>query len=50
VAGVIDRGDIVRTLATNLNIPIPDDIIKRIKEDGEYPPGLQLHAIAKSAN
>jgi Zn-dependent protease/CBS domain-containing protein len=49
VAGVIDRGDIVKTLAEKLNIPIPDAIIQRIKEDGEYPPGLQLHAIAKSA-
>jgi Zn-dependent protease len=50
VAGVIDRGDIVRTLATHLNIPIPDDVIQRIKQDGAYPPGLQLAAIAKSAN
>lgn len=50
VAGVIDRGDIVSTLAKNLNISIPADIIQRIKQDGEYPPGLQLHAIAKSAN
>jgi CBS domain-containing protein len=49
VAGVIDRGDIVKTLAEKLNIPIPDAIIQRIKEEGEYPPGLQLHAIAKSA-
>jgi CBS domain-containing protein len=50
VAGVIDRGDIVRTLAKNLNIPIPDDVIQRIKDEGEYPPGLQIPAIAKSAS
>lgn len=49
VAGVIDRGDVVKTLAQKLNIPIPEAVIKRIKEEGIYPPGLQLHAIAKSA-
>jgi Zn-dependent protease len=49
VAGIIDRGDIVQTLATHLNIPIPTEVIQRIKDDGEYPPGLQLPAIAKSA-
>ncbi len=48
VAGVIDRGDIVRTLAQKLNLPISDGEIKQIKEDGSYPPGLQLGAIAKS--
>jgi Zn-dependent protease len=49
VSGVVDRGDIVRSLAEKLNIPIPDAVIQRIKEEGAYPPGLQLHAIAKSA-
>lgn len=49
VAGVIDRGDIVRELAQKLNLRITDEEIKRIKEDGSYPPGLQLGAIAKSA-
>ncbi|MBE9050175.1 site-2 protease family protein [Nostocales cyanobacterium LEGE 11386] len=48
VAGVIDRGDIVRTLAQKLNLRITDAEIKRIKEDGSYPPGLQLGTIAKS--
>jgi Zn-dependent protease/CBS domain-containing protein len=49
VAGVIDRADVVRALAEKLNIPIPSLILQRIKEEGQYPPGLQLHAIAKSA-
>ncbi|WP_026100345.1 site-2 protease family protein [Fortiea contorta] len=49
VAGVIDRGDIVRTLAQKLNLRISDGEIKRIKEDGGYPDGLQLAIIAKSA-
>jgi Zn-dependent protease/predicted transcriptional regulator len=48
VAGVIDRGDIVKTLAQKLNLPISDGEIKRVKEDGSYPPGLQLALIAKS--
>ncbi|MBD3881217.1 site-2 protease family protein [Phormidium tenue FACHB-886] len=49
VAGVIDRGDVLRALGERLNIPIPTDLIKRIKEEGAYPPGLQLEAIAKAA-
>ncbi|BAY09619.1 site-2 protease family protein [Calothrix sp. NIES-2098] len=48
VAGVIDRGDIVKTIAQKLNLQIADAEIKRIKEDGSYPSGLQLGAIAKS--
>lgn len=49
VAGVIDRGDIVRALAQKLNIPIPDALIKQIKEEGAYPPALQVPALARSA-
>lgn len=48
VAGVIDRGDIVRVLAQKLNLPITDAEIKRIKEEGSYPQGLQLQALAKA--
>jgi Zn-dependent protease/CBS domain-containing protein len=49
VAGIIDRGDIVRELAQKLKLPITNEEIKRIKQEGSYPPGLQLSAIAKSA-
>lgn len=49
VAGVIDRGDVVRALAQKLNIPIPDTLIKQIKDEGTYPPGLQIPALAKAA-
>lgn len=49
VAGVIDRGDIVRAIAQKLNIPIPEAQIKRIKEEGSYPPGFPILAIAQSA-
>jgi Zn-dependent protease/CBS domain-containing protein len=48
VAGVIDRGDIVSAVAQNLGIPFTDVEIKLIKEEGSYPPGLQLGVIAKS--
>ncbi len=49
VSGVIDRGDIVRTLAQKLKMPITDSMIKQIKEDGTYPPGFQIAALAESA-
>ena len=48
VAGVIDRGDILRALAQKLNLPVTDAEIKRVKEEETYPPGLQLQAIAKA--
>lgn len=49
VAGVIDRGDVVRALAERLNLLIPDEAIRRIKDEGSYPPGLPLGTIAQSA-
>lgn len=48
IAGLIDRGDIIRSLAQKLNLRIADADIKRVKEEGSYPPGLQLGTIAKS--
>lgn len=48
VAGVIDRGDIVRALAQKLNLQISETDIRRIKEEDSFPPGLQLQAIAKT--
>ncbi|MCG8368437.1 MAG: site-2 protease family protein [Pseudanabaenales cyanobacterium] len=48
VGGVIDRGDIVRALAQKMNLPISEAVIQRIKEEGAYPPGLQLQVIAKA--
>jgi Zn-dependent protease len=48
IAGVIDRGDIVAALTQKLNIAIPVAEIKRIKEEGKYPPGFPLGAIAES--
>jgi Zn-dependent protease/predicted transcriptional regulator len=48
VAGVIDRGDIVRAIAQKLNLPIAEADIKRIKAEGSYPAGFQLQAIAQA--
>ncbi|MGB3493967.1 MAG: site-2 protease family protein [Elainellaceae cyanobacterium] len=48
VSGVVDRGDIIRAVAKKLNIPFASGLIRRIKEDGAYPPELQLPAIARS--
>ncbi|NER82646.1 MAG: site-2 protease family protein [Leptolyngbya sp. SIO1D8] len=48
VAGVIDRGEIVRALAQRMNLPISEAVIQRIKDEGEYPPGLKLSALAKT--
>jgi Zn-dependent protease len=50
VAGVIDRGDIVRAVATKLKLPITETEIKRIKAEGSYPQGLQLPAIAQATS
>ncbi|PIG95260.1 site-2 protease family protein [Gloeocapsopsis sp. IPPAS B-1203] len=50
VAGLVDKGDIVRTLAEKLKLRIVDAEIKRVKEEGTYPPGLPLSAIAKAAS
>jgi Zn-dependent protease len=49
VAGVIDRGDVVRAMAQRLNLSISEALIQHIKENGEYPPGLKLAALAKAA-
>ncbi len=48
VSGVIDRGDLVRALAQKLNLRVTEAEIKRIKEEGSFPPGFQLGVIAKS--
>ncbi len=48
VAGTVDRGDIVRALAQKINLKVPEELIQHIKEEGAYPPGLKLSALAKS--
>lgn len=48
LAGIVDRGDIVRAVARKLNLPISEAEIKRIKEEDNYPSGLQLQTIAQA--
>lgn len=48
VAGIIDRGDIVRAVLTEMKVPVPEGEIKRIKSEGNYPPGLPLVSIAQT--
>ena len=48
VAGTIDRGDVVRAVAKQMNFRVPEAIIQRIKEEKAYPAGLQIAAIAQS--
>jgi Zn-dependent protease len=47
VAGTIDRGDVVKALAKKMSWPLSDADIRRIKEEGSYPAGLALGALAK---
>ena len=47
VAGLIDRGDIVKAVLTQMKVPVPESEIKRIKSEGNYPPGLPLPAVAQ---
>lgn len=49
VAGTLDRGDIVQAIAERLGLSISAAMIQRIKEDGQYPPGLQIPSIARAA-
>ena len=47
VVGLIDRGDIVRSIGEKLNKPFSEAEIKRVKEEGSYPQSLQLGVLAK---
>ncbi|NJR24988.1 MAG: site-2 protease family protein [Richelia sp. CSU_2_1] len=49
VVGTIDRGDVVKALAKYLKPRISDADVKRSKEENAYPQGLQLGAIARTA-
>jgi len=48
VAGVCDRGDVVRALTQKLKLQVSESTIKQIKEQGVYPPGLPVLALAKA--
>jgi Zn-dependent protease/predicted transcriptional regulator len=48
VAGVVDRGDIVRAVGSKLKLEISAEDIQRIKKEGAFPASFQLQAIAKA--
>lgn len=48
VAGVCDRGDVVRALTQKLKLQFPESAIKQIKDQGVYPPGLPVLALARA--
>lgn len=47
VAGVIDRGDIIRALDSKLTWRIPTEYVKQIKADGKFPPNFRLVEICE---
>jgi Zn-dependent protease len=49
IAGLLDRGDIVRAIAKALKQPIDDAVVQQIKDDQAYPDELPLGAIAHTA-
>ncbi|HAN45929.1 MAG TPA: site-2 protease family protein [Cyanobacteria bacterium UBA8156] len=42
IAGVIDRGDLLRALGRKLQWRIPEETIAQVKRDGKFPPNLPL--------
>ncbi|MFN9866085.1 MAG: site-2 protease family protein [Pseudanabaena sp.] len=50
VAGVIDRGDIIKALDSKLLWRIPSEYIKQIKADGKFPPNFRLVEICEQLN
>jgi len=45
IAGVIDRGDVIRALARRLGWPIPETYIQQIKTEGKFPADFRLMEI-----
>ncbi len=48
IAGVIDRGDIVKALALKHRLPIPDSEVQRTKTEFSYPTVLPVPSLAKT--
>ena len=48
VAGTLDRGDVVRAVAKHLKMPIAEQYIQKIKQEGAYPTGFQLAAVVEA--
>ena len=50
VAGVIDRGDIIKALDSRLLWRIPSEYVKQIKAEGKFPPNFRLVEICEQLN
>jgi Zn-dependent protease/predicted transcriptional regulator len=48
VAGIIDRGDVMRVIGEKMRWMIPPEEIRRIKEEGTFPATFQIQAIARA--
>ncbi len=42
VAGIIDRGDVIRAIARKMRWPIPEAYIQQVKTEGKFPPDFRL--------
>jgi CBS domain-containing protein len=47
VAGVIDRGDVIKALDSKLFWRIPSEYVKQIKNEGKFPPNFRLVEICE---
>jgi Zn-dependent protease/CBS domain-containing protein len=47
VAGVIDRGDVMKALDSKLNWRMPSEYVKQIKADGKFPSNFRLVEICE---
>ena len=49
VIGMIDRADLVQALGNQLSRQVPPSVIQQIRASGQFPPNLQLRALARDA-
>jgi Zn-dependent protease len=42
IAGLIDRGDVVAVAARELGVTLPKEVVQRVRESEEWPPGFQV--------
>ncbi len=45
IAGIIDRGDVLRALGKVLRWQLPESVIQQVKQDGAFPPMLPIGEI-----
>ncbi len=50
VAGIIDRGDVIRALARKMRWPIPEAYIQQVKAEGKFPPNLPLKELIEQSS